>query len=529
MLFPLLFLAIFVQARSSFSTGTPPTYSCTEIDIHTPHGARTLSIQSNEKRNYTVHASSPFLLEDIPNLNICEVLVTLTHPGANDKVLIQVWLPLHDWNGRFVAAGGSGWSAGLGEVDIGPFVAKGYAASSTNAGLTGGPASPGEWALTSEGEVNLGLLTNFASRSIHDMAVIGKMITRNFYHTMPRYSYWSGCSTGGRQGLVAAQKYPKDFDGILAGAPAIYWDKYVVAEQWPQVVMKEEKNFPSMCEMNAISQLAIAACDGLDKVKDGVISNLPDCKFDPMSQVGSKIQCDGHEITISHSVASVVRQIWNGPSSGKQSLWYGLNIGAPLGSLAATKETNGTRIGDPFFVNAAWIRYFLKQDPDLNLSTIDYRQLSELFLESERKYANIIGSANTDLSELRKSGGKLLVWHGEADQLIFPQGTVRYRHEVEDIMGGTSKVDKFFRLFLAPGVDHCGSGSTPGAIPIDPLGALVSWVEDGRAPDILDAITHPSAAVQFTRKICRYPWVAKYRSGDVNQATSYTCYLVHRG
>lgn len=147
----------------------------------------------------------------------------------------------------------------------------------------------------------------------------------------------------------------------------------------------------------------------------------------------------------------------------------------------------------------------------------------QLFRESRETFDEIIGSANPDLSRFKKSGGKLIMWHGLADQLIFPQGSVRYYEEVKRVLGGSKATLDFFRLFLAPGVDHCGYGPTPGAVP-SPFNDLVSWVEKGRAPEKIEAKTLPTSAVQFTRKICRYPLVAKYQGwGDKASSDSYKC------
>jgi pimeloyl-ACP methyl ester carboxylesterase len=524
MLFLLTLGILFNSARAhvAFERGIK---SCTNIKPSHVPGAEIISIESEEKHNFTVFASSPFLLQDISNLSVCEVNVTLTHTNAVDKVLLQIWLPLNNWNGRFMAVGGSGWAAGLGDLSLAPVVAQGFAAASTNAGLSGDPVNPGLWALKDNGKVNWDLLTNFGSRSVHDLAIVGKATTAKYYGVAAKYSYWNGCSTGGRQGLVAAQKYPNDFDGILAGSPAINWVEYVVAEHWPQVVMNEARAFPSPCELDGVVQSAVAACDELDGVKDNVVTNLAQCKFDPFKAVGSKVQCDGKDVTITQSVASVVSKIWNGPKTTTGAhLWYGLPVGALMDYLANSTFVNGTRVGNPFFVSDTWIRYFLEANPNFDSSSVNSAELSVLFSESSRRYAEAIDSACPDLSGLRKSDGKLLVWHGEADPIIFPQGTIKYRQNVERALGGAAKVDNFFRLFLAPGVDHCGQGLTPGAIPSDPFGALVSWVEKGIAPDMLTAETSPNAPAHFTRKICRYPLVSKYRGyGDPTSLASYNC------
>jgi hypothetical protein len=479
--------------------------SCSIIRLPAISGASIISVESVERRNYTVPATPPLLLKDVSNLDVCEVRVTLSHTGADDKVVVLVWLPLNNWNGRFTAVGGSGWAAGLGSLSLAPVASQGFAVASTDAGLSGDPSSPAAWALGKNSEVNNELLKNFASRSIHDLAIVGKSVTASYYGKHASYSYWNGCSTGGRQGLVAAQEYPEDFDGILAGAPAIYWPTYVIAEQWPQVVMKEANVYPSQCELQAFTKAAIEACDTLDGVSDNVISRLDACKFDPFSIVGSTVQCEGKQTTLTRAMASVVQKIWEGPKTDSGvPLWYGLTFGAPLDYLANTTVVNGTRTGLPFFINDGWIRYFVKANPSFDMSSIGYSELIQLFSESSTKYDHIIGSANPDLSGLQKSGGKLLVWHGDADQLIFPQGTIRYRQQVEKSIGGGSKADRFFRLFLAPGVDHCGLGSTEGAVPSDPFGSLISWVEQGEAPEYLLAAKTDAAGQVIMQQIQRY-------------------------
>jgi hypothetical protein len=291
------------------------------------------------------------------------------------------------------------------------------------------------------------------------------------------------------------------------------------------MIMSEEKVFPSPCELNAITDAAVSVCDMLDGVQDNVVTDIGNCKFEPFTQQGKKVECEEEEVVITEAVASVVRKIWDGPkTTSGRPLWYGLPIDSPLDYLANTTVTKGIRAGSPFLIPDTWIRYFVAANSNFHVSVVDTDGLSKLFIESVAKYRNIIDSANPDLSGLKNSSGKLLVWHGEADQLIFPQGTVQYRKLVERRMGGNSKADDFFRLFLAPGVDHCGAGTTLGAAPTGPLDALRAWVENGTAPEVLPAATPPSAKAQFTRNICRYPLVSKYRgTGNVSIADSYDC------
>lgn len=514
-------------SASQSSHGHPQT-PCTRLNAPAISGAQVISITGTEKRNYTVAAVEGLLSNPIYGIDICEVEIVLTHHQAQDRVLVTVWLPLEGWNGRFQATGGTGYAAGTFDPALGPAVQHGYSSASTDAGAGAAlnPLSAAGWALRSDGTVNSEALTNFAYRSVYDLGTVGKEITEQFYGTKPRYSYWNGCSTGGRQAMVAAQRYPDLFDGILAGAPAINWATYVVAEQWPQVVMAEEGAFPLKCELIAFRDAAIAHCDGLDGIKDGVITNPDTCHFDPYRLVGQKIDCDGGHVTITESTARVVVKILQGPFSATgEPYWYGLNVGAPLDSLANTTSVgNGRQAGYPLFVNDDWIRFWLAQDPNYNISNIDYETFRSLFAQSKAEYDDIIGTDNPDLSGFQNTGGKLIVWHGLADQLIFPKGTIDYRERVERLMGGPTKVDDFFRLFLAPGVDHCAGGTTVGAVPNDVLQALVTWVEKKKAPDTLDAeITDPATGAKMGRILCPYPQISHYSGGDKNSAKSFCC------
>lgn len=494
-------------------------------NLSAPHvpGSKVLSINATERWNYSVPATPPFLLSPVQDLNICDVTVLLTHAGSQDQVTVKVWLPLQDWNGRFQANGGSGYVAGEFDLTLGPTVQNGYSSASTDAGVGFDFLSPGAWALNADGSVNFDALVDFSYRSVHDMAVVGKELTRQFYGSKPKYSYWNGCSTGGRQGMAAAQRYPELFDGILAGAPAINWAKYAVAEQWPQLIMKQEQTFPSTCELKFFSNAAINECDELDGVKDGIITDPGKCSYDPLQSVGQVIECDGQNITITNSTATIVKKTLQGPlDPSGQPLWYGLNLGAPLDSLVNTTTTNnGTRTGFPFFVNDQWIKYFLARDPNYNTEQIDYDTFLDLFWQSYTEYDDIIGTDDADLSSFHHHGGKLLMWQGLSDQLIFPGGTIDYRDRVECLMGGADRTNDFFRLFLAPGVDHCGAGSTIGATPNDPFKALVDWVEQGQAPDLIPATVNDESKAE--RIICAYPQVATYQGGDADSAASFTC------
>lgn len=489
------------------------TRACAAAEPSVP-GAEVLSVTAEQQPGGEVPSFPGFPpVTDVPPY--CEVTVVLTHPGAGDRVTVNVWLPVDGWTGRFQGVGGGGYAMSQGAFALAEAIKLGYAAAATDGGVDSDFESPASWALGPDGRVNRELLRNFASRSLHDMTVAGKAVTAGYYGRPADYSYWNGCSTGGRQGLMNAQRYPDDYDGINATAPAVNWDRFIVADLWPQVVMQQERNFPTQCEFAAFQQAAVAACDGLDGVTDGVVDLPKRCRYNPYRLVGTTIVCDGTEITISRADAEVVRKIWDGPP-----LWYGLNRSTSFAALANTVPgPDGKPAGAPFRISETWVQYFLEKDPDFDVSTISYRDFERLFALSYRKYNRIIGTDDPDLSAFRASGGKMVTWHGTDDSLIPYQGTVHYRERVERAMGGASTVDKFYRVFLAPGVDHCFGGSGP--FPVDPLGALVDWVEKGEAPDTLFAVTQDGSA---TRNLCRYPLTARYDGhGDPKSAASYTC------
>ena len=428
-------------------------------------------------------AGSP--IADVPAH--CAVTLYLTHPGAGDHVLVDVWMPTSGWNGRFEGTGGGGYAAGQFDTALAPAIQGGYAAASTDAGVGDNVVSPAAWALNADGSVNTALLTDFAYRSVHDMTVAAKQITASYYGRNAAYSYWNGCSTGGRQGLMEAQRFPTDYNGILAAAPAINWGEFIPSELWPQVVMNEAKDYPTSCEFDAFTNAAVAACDKSDPANGGIIDDPMTCGFDPRSMIGKTVVCDGRTLTITAADANVVRLIWQGPKTpqGRQ-LWYGLTKGAPFEGLAGTTTTAGSvEVGAPFPIAATWVSYFLKQDPSFDVSTITYAQFTQIFEQSVREYGSIIGTNDPNLSAFEKAGGKMITWHGLADQLIFPQGTVNYYQRVQAATGGARNVSSFYRLFLAPGVEHCGAGNGPA--PTDPLSALATWVERGKAPNVLPA------------------------------------------
>lgn len=467
-------------------------------------------------------------------VNVCQVNITLTHPGANDTVNNQMLLPMTTWNGRFQGVGGGGYGAGFWASLI-PAALSGYSCITTDAGHTNSPLAAldaSSWALASTGNVNQYLLLNFGYRSYHDMTLIGKAVTQSYYGTPAAYSYWNGCSTGGRQGLVEAQIYPGDYDGILAEAPAIQWNDFTPAQQWPFVVMNNEGYVPLPCEFDAVDAAVIAACDGLDGLVDGIISAPALCNFDPQTIVGQTYHCalDNKTRSYQAKTATIVQKIWQGPRTPQgQWLWYGLTKGTNLTTLATTTvAANGSTIAVAFEISDSWFRDFLYKDLTYNTANITYTEFVRLFHQGHQEYDSTLGTMSPDLSAFKAHGGKMISWQGLADNFIMPQGNMYYYQKVAAL---DPFVESFYRQFYSPGVGHCGGGT--GLIPNNALNQLRAWVENGTAPITLTATSlYPAnstssyasnGTVARSENLCPYPMVSKYVSGNPNLAASYAC------
>jgi hypothetical protein len=321
---------------------------------------------------------------------------------------------------------------------------------------------------------------------------------------------------------MLAQRYPELYDGILALAPAINWASFIVAEYWPQQVMNRLGIYPRQCEFDAFTTAAIKACDQLDGVVDGVISNEMACEFDPRSLIGSSYDCDGIVQNFSKEAADIVHAIWTGPIDLKgHKEWYGLNFASPLDGLANTTSlANGTTVGVPFSISTDWITYFVAMDPYFDPSNMTMESYFRLFQQSRNVYGSIIDTSDPDLSAFGASRGKAITWHGTADQLIFTNGSREYYQRVFE---QDPDARDYYRFFEAPGVQHCGGGR--GLQPVGELEALMAWVERGQAPETLSTInsTALGSTNNASRNICAWPKAQTYVKGDPTAASSFAC------
>ena len=432
---------------------------------------------------------------------------------------INIWVGLPtggNWNGRLQSEGGGGYAGSVG-IPTGS-IAAGYIGVQTDTGHVGGSGTFGMLTPAPNGAPDVQLQTDFAYRSEHEMAVIGKQLAQAFYGEVPRYSYWNGCSTGGRQGMRIAQQFPGDYNGIVAGAPAFHWDRFQAYQIWPQVAMRLDAGGPiAGAKQTLATNAAVAACDAIDGVVDSMIGDPRQCTYNPVNDAAiTRASCTSTDNTcLTPGEASAINKIWVGArnASGKP-LWPGVERGAAL---------NGLGGATPFAIAVAQPRYWVYFDPTWDWTTLTYSNYEAFFKQSMQMVNPMMASETPDLSAFRNSGGKILMWQGWADQLIMPQGSIMYYDAVTNFMGGGyAQTQQFFRHFLAPAVGHCSGGNGPQ--PQNLLRSVVDWVEQGIAPDRITASRTLSGGALQTRPLCPYPAVAKYTgSGSTDDAANFVC------
>lgn len=498
---------------------------CSSLSLPTFHEFDVISISIEERHNYTIPASGTTESVTV-DIHFCHLTVTITH--GDDIVNNWVWFPWNDWNHRFVVNGGGGLHAGIEANNINTTLA-GYVSGSTDGGLTlNGTVDPnsGTWAIKSPGIPNLELVKNYGYRAPHDLAIIGKAAIHAFYGTSQRHSYFIGCSNGGRQGYTSAERYPDDFDGIAANAPALRLPRLYPALFWPVLIM-DQITAPPRCVFDAYTRAIISACDHLDGAEDGIVA-LPDlCHFDSKQLIGSTVDCvqTGSKITITHADSQVVAKILQGARDVNGNwLWYGITPGSTIGLVANTNTTNNTTVAIPFPATESWLRYLVYQDPDYKTRNMSVVQFTRAFHRSVKLLTQYSGSEIPDLTDFEKHGKKMISWHGTSDVSINPDVSLDFRRALEEQVGGSKKANNFHRLFFAPGASHCQAGEV-GPMPVNPLDYLTEWVENGKAPATMYAATvATNGTTIIDRNLCPYPQMVTYKgSGDVTSAESFYC------
>jgi feruloyl esterase len=434
----------------------------------------------------------------------CRVAATLK-PSSDSDIKIEVWLPASNWNGKFQGVGNGGLAGSINYAAMGQALRRGYATSSTDTGHIGNTTRD----LLGHPEK----VIDFGYRAIHEMTVKAKVIVDAFYGNGPRYSYFDGCSTGGRQGFKEAQRFAADYDGIIAGAPAADGTHIAVGRMWiASATLKDPASLIPRNKYLMIHQAVVGACDAIDGLKDGLIDDPRRCMFDFKS-----LECkagDGPSC-LTPAQADAAKKILSpatNPRTGAE-IFPGLEPGSEMGwALQAggpRPEGNSLdRLTHLVFKNSDWDWQTFNFDTDVALA---------------EKADNGVGDAvDPNLKEFASRGGKLLVYHGWSDQSIAPQATIQYYNSVLKAMGGATETSSWIRLFMVPGMGHCGGGEGPNAF--NAMSALEEWVEKGKAPDRIIASHSTAGQVDRTRPLCPYPEVARYTgNGSIDDAANFVC------
>jgi len=443
----------------------------------------------------------------------CRVSATLKPTPASD-IKMQLWLPASGWNRKFLMVGNGGWSGGIFLFQMTPALQRGYAVAGTDTGHVGNPMD-GSFAYKQPEK-----LVDFGWRAVHDTAVASKILIDAFYKEKPAHSYWQGCSSGGKQGLKEAQRFPEDFDGIIAGAPASPWTR-LTASSLTAGLAAIPQGSPTLLSSAALKTLNTAvlnACDAHDGVTDGVIEDPRTCTFDPAS-----IVCDDPAKCITREQAAAASRIYaplRNPDTNEY-LFAGFARGSESG---LTFLTAGPK---PLGIALDHFRFVVFDNPEWDPYTFNLASDVARADEVDAKGGQL-NASDPNLDAFRKRGGKLLTYHGWGDGAIPPQSSIDYfesvlaRDKAKSRDVGLAQLQKNVRLFMVPGLGHCFGGT--GATQFDPLTALEQWVEQGAAPESIEASGTNAGSQPIARKLCSYPLVARYDGrGDPNKSASFAC------
>jgi feruloyl esterase len=463
----------------------------------------------------------------------CRVVGVAT-PTPQSQIGFEVWLPQENWRKRYVQVGNGGLAGVIFHPLMAQMLERGYATAGTDNGHKGIPID-GSWAIGAPEKVR-----DFAERAVHVTRGLADRIVAEYYGARPEYDYFFGCSEGGREALIEAQRFPDDFDGIVAGAPAADWTGLLTGFVWTsQALHKDPASFIPESKLPLIQNAALAACDATDGVKDGLVSNPAQCRFEPKALAcgeGSQGEC----LTQPQVVA--LEKLYAGlrhPQSGEViAPGYVPSGESELSAMGGgvRQYAFGAAPGKSLQVAFAtgFFGGFVYERPDWDFRTFDFTRDYE---HTRNKLGALMDATNPDLSAFRKRGGKLIQYHGLLDGSIPPAMSTRYYDQVSARMGVETR--DFYRLFLAPGVLHCGFGPGPHIFgnlgprgpadaDHDTLLALERWVEQGVAPGSIIATKYvdddPKKGVALTRPLCVYPQMAQWNGrGDANDHRSFEC------
>ena len=444
-------------------------------------------------------------------------------PSADSLINFELWVPRDGWNGKLVVTGNGGYSPALSYTHMAYAMRQGYAALGGDTGHQ--PADPNsmDW-----GAGHPEKISDWGFRSVHAITLPAKALVGALQGRQATRSYYYGCSTGGHQGYAEVQRYPEDFDGVIAGAPGSNRVALNAEFLW-RFQSNREPNTNNLiltpAKASLITTRAVQACDALDGVKDGVIADPRACttdKFDVAS-----LQCRGGDAADCLTAAQVgaARKIYQGPKNSRGLVYPGPVVG--------TESTWPTYWGSTAPVRADFWSLWHFDNPRWDWWTFDYDKDYNAALA---KLGPLVDQVNPDIGAFKARGGKLITYHGWADAVVSALDTIRYYEQVRDRQGSQQATDSFFRLFLVPGMGHCQGGSGPtvfgnGGLQApqpdaanDLLMALDRWVESGSAPDAIIASQIGGGTVTATRPLCAYPKRAVYKgAGRTDDAANFSC------
>jgi feruloyl esterase len=432
----------------------------------------------------------------------CDVKV-VSKPSADSLINIEYWLPETGWNGNLLSNGNGGWTGSITPNTLAEGLRKGYASAMTDTGHEGGSAA---FALGHPEKV-----IDFGYRAVHEMAAIGKTLVQAKYESPVRKSYWDGCSAGGRQGLKAAQMYPADFDGIVAGSPAVQFTGRAAQAIWiGQQTHKDADSALPAAKFAVVHAAVLKACDANDKVMDGVLENPRNCKFDPKS-----IQCASAHgpDCITAAQVETVKKIYADVTNPRTGEVY--FPGHEPGSENGWNTMAGANV---FTIATDMFKYVVKGDPNFDYKTVNF----DSDMTAALKAGGVIDATDPNLKPFFDRGGKIIQYHGWNDPQISPRSSVSYYDAVAKANGGVSKVQQNHRLYMIPGMNHCGGGD--GTATFDMLSALTQWVEQNKVPTSIPASKVADGKTIRTRPLCSYPATAQYKgTGSTDDASNFVC------
>ena len=469
-------------------------------------------------------------LDPFKSLPAFRRVVGVIKPTSDSHINFEVWLPVEGWNGSFHGIGNGGFAGSIGHAEMAIQLARGYAVAATDTGHTGS-AEDATWAVGHPEKV-----IDFGHRAIHEMTVKAKAIIKAHYGKAPRFSYFNSCSNGGRQALMEAQRYPEDYDGIIAGAPANDWTRLMTQGAFiGQVTLRDAASYIPAKKMKAIEAAALTSCDAVDGLQDGVIDDPTRCRFDP-----SVLLCKGAETDDCLTAAQVetLKKIYAGPRDARgNQISQSLVPGGETGLMGWNAWVSGSAPGKSPMNGIAgqFFKSIVFADQNWDFKALNAERDMKL---AERKLGRILNATNPDLSAFNKRGGKLIMYMGWSDAAIPPEMTINYYKSVVGKMGQT-EADRFVRLYLVPGMQHCVLGPGPNWFgqafkcvtcdaQHDIVQALERWVDQGVAPDSIIATKYKNDIARTdivrTRPLCPYPQVARYKgSGSIDDAANFSC------